>query len=83
MSLTPIYRTTTKNTALIVVTVSSWKLGVAIYIKSDYSSKQFHITTHFEVVAASVIFNNLVLNICNNYIPKQHIFNTNDIENIY
>lgn len=37
---------------------------------------------HFEVVAASIILNNLVLNIYNIYLPNQHIFNKNEIENI-
>lgn len=55
---------------------------VAIYIKSDYPSNQKNISSHLEVVAASVKLNDLALNICNIYLPYQHNFYTNAIENI-
>jgi len=56
--------------------------GVTKYIKSDYPSKPINITTHLEVVAASVKLKDIELNICNIYLPNQHNFNKNDIENI-
>lgn len=56
--------------------------GVAIYIKSDFPSKLINITTQLEGVA-SVKLNDLELNICNIYLPNQHNFNKNDIENIF
>jgi exonuclease III len=56
--------------------------GVAIYIKSDLPSKIINITTHFEVEAASIKLKDMEFKICNIYLPNQHIFNKNDIENI-
>jgi len=56
--------------------------GVTIYVKSEYPCKTISINTHLEVIAITVKLRHLEINICNFYIPNQHDFTHNDIENI-
>lgn len=56
--------------------------GAAIYIKKDYPSKAINKTSNLEVIVATVKLNDFELNICNIYLPNQHKFEKNDIENI-
>ena len=56
--------------------------GVTIYVKTEYPSKTININTRFEATAVTVKLRQLEINVCNMYIPNQHDFTQNDIENI-
>ncbi|XP_060845809.1 uncharacterized protein LOC132925428 [Rhopalosiphum padi] len=56
--------------------------GITTYVSSIYPSKEIYISTHLEVIAVAVKLNDIEVNICNIYLPNQHTFTDNDIENI-
>ncbi|KAE9523888.1 hypothetical protein AGLY_015776 [Aphis glycines] len=55
--------------------------GVAIYVNSNYHSKEIIINTNLEVVAVNVLIKNPIT-ICNLYLPNSHDFEQSDIQNI-
>ncbi|KAF0746227.1 putative RNA-directed DNA polymerase [Aphis craccivora] len=56
--------------------------GVAIYVKTNYPSRQFTIDTNIEAIVVTIKLTDNDLNICNIYIPNQKLFTETDINNI-